>query len=385
MEEIRSMSTQPATPPPLGFKIALAAIALTVAFGLCEVGARLIYPAPPDPTRQPQLGYLIDPEIRYVNVPNTKGWIDDGFVTINALGFRGHDTAVPKPPGRYRIVTIGDSLTLGWGVNDDETFSAQLEQALHRSLVGRDIDVVNLGVGGYNTRQEVTLLERNLEKLEPDLVLVGFYSNDVPDGLDDARLPAGGTRIAAVNPTAGQVLHMNPAPSSRLERALRRSRAAYTLGRTVKRLANRGEWGSSRFSMEIDLLQGKDSPDLDAAWAGIEKQLGRLRALADSRFEVGIVVLPCREQVMGEFTQAKYQSRVRDIAGRLGFFVVDPLPALAAASAEQGDLFIPYDRNHPAAAGHQIIGEAIFQYLDEHRPAGLDANGAAASVARAVK
>src|SRR5262249_7862046 len=154
----------------------------------------------------------------------------------------------------------------------------------------------------------------------------------VPDGLDDENaLTAHGSRIEAANPQTGQVLHMNPVPSSSWERALRKSRAAYVIGRTLKRLSNNGEWGSSRFSMELDLLEGRESPELDQAWGGIEKRLAELRTLADSRFEVGIIVLPCREQVMGQYQHARYQSRIHEIADRLGFFVIDPLPSLVAS------------------------------------------------------
>jgi lysophospholipase L1-like esterase len=361
----------PATPQkttPLRFKVYLALLSLVVSFGLCEVVARIAFPAPPDPTRQPQITYLYDPEIRYVNVPNQRGWIDDGFVTMNSRGFRGRETDVPKPRGRFRIVTVGDSLTLGWGVGDEETFSARLEQFLHEKFPDRNLDVVNLGVGGYDTRQEVTLLKRHVDELEPDLVVIGFYSNDVPDSIDDDRaLADAGTRVVAANPQRGQVLHMNPAPDSSWETALRKSRAAYTIGRALKRFAKKGEWGSSRFSIELDLLQGKDSPELDQAWAGIEKRLGDLRALAASRFAVDILVLPCREQVAGQYPTAKYQSRVRDIADRLGFAVIDPLPALIASRRPVSDLFIPYDRNHPSAAGHRIIADTVSHYIAEHQ------------------
>lgn len=360
---------------PLSFKIALGLFSTLLALVVCELAARLYFPAPPDPTRQPQITYLYDPEIRYVNVPNQKGWIDDGFVTMNSKGFRGRETDIPKPAGRFRIVIIGDSLTLGWGVGDVETFSARLEQLLQKKFPERNLDVVNLGVGGYDTRQEVTLLRRHVEELEPDLVLVGFYSNDVPDGLEDenalsaaaTHVQAAGTHIEAANPQRGQVLHMNPAPSSSWDTVLRKSRAAYVVGRTLKRVSNRGEWGSSRFSMELQLLEGKESPELDQAWGGVEKHLTELRAMAESRFQVGIVVLPCREQVMGQYQHARYQSRIHEIADRLGFFVIDPLPALVASKRDSADLFIPYDRNHPSAIGHQIISDTIFRYLVDHQ------------------
>ena len=41
--------------------------------------------------------YQSDPDIRYVLLPNQRGWIDDGFVTTNSLGFRGREVTLPKP------------------------------------------------------------------------------------------------------------------------------------------------------------------------------------------------------------------------------------------------------------------------------------------------
>lgn len=368
-------SRSPQSPTaPLSFKIALVVFATLIAVGFCEVGARLVYPAPPDPTRQPQIVYRYDSELRYVFEPNQKGWIDDGFVNINSLGFRGRETVLPKPTGRFRVVVIGDSLAMGWGVGDEETFSAELERRLHQQYPDRDLDVVNISVGGYDTYQEVGLLKRNVAQLEPDLVLVGFYSNDVPDGLEHEDALAGsGTRITAVNPQAGQILRMNPAPSTWWEKAMRRSRAAYVLGRAVKGLTNKGEQSGPRFAMEIDILKGKDSPDLERAWAAVSRQLTALHELADSRFGVGVVVLPCREQVEGQYPGAKYQSRIREIAGHLAFFVVDPLPSLVKSGTGASDLFIPYDRNHPSAAGHRVIGDAIFDYMKGHDDAVMTA------------
>ncbi len=255
----------------------MAVLAIGLAFGLCEAGARMIFPRPPLASREPQISFLYDPEIRYVMAPAQQGWIDDGLVSVNSLGFRGPDVTSPKPPGRFRVVVVGDSLTLGWGVGDDETYSARLEQQLRRRFPTRDLDVVNLGVGGYNTRQEVTLLARNVSRLQPDLVLVGFYSNDVPDTLEDTGGGSGGgALIVPANPTTGQRLHMNPTPTGWWDRQLRKSRAVYVAGRAFNRLRGAGEWGMSRFAMEIDMLQGKDSPQIDQAWQKVGTEFERL-------------------------------------------------------------------------------------------------------------
>jgi lysophospholipase L1-like esterase len=358
--------------PRLWQKVTISLVALLIALAVSELVARAILPAPPNGVRQPQITYLYDPEIRYVMAPSQQGWIDDGFLRINSFGFRGRELTIPKPAGTFRVAVIGDSVTLGWGVADDETFSAQLEALLQHRFPDQGIEIVNLGVGGYDTRQEVTLLRRYVARLEPDLALVGFYSNDVPDSLDDnGGVPPSGTRIAASNPQSGQVLHMNPTPSSGWNQFVRRSRIAYTLGSFVNRVAKRGEWGTSRFSIELDILEGKQTPELNRAWSIVQGQLGELRALAASYgFPVGIVVLPCKEQVLGQYPNAQYQSRVRTIAEPLGMFVIDPLPSLAS-ERRKDELFIPYDRNHPSAVGHRIIAESVFRsLLDQERLSG---------------
>jgi lysophospholipase L1-like esterase len=339
-------------------------VATLVSLMACEVAARIVFPAPPDPTREPQIVYRVDPEVRYLLAPNQHGWIDDGFVTTNSRGFRGGETEVPKPAGRLRIVVIGDSVAFGMGVNDADTFSQQLEQQLRAQRPEREIDVVNLAVPGYATRQEVALLERNVAVLKPDMVLLGFYENDLPDTIDDNGVT--GTRINVSRPAEGQVLHMNPGPSSWIERQARRSRAVYIASHALKGLVHRGE-GKQGSSMELDLLEGRASAELETAWQRVATQLERLQASATrSEFVAGIVVLPPREQVLGLYADSEYQRRVSRLAEHLGLFVIDPLPALKASSHNKGALFIPYDRNHPSAAGHRVIARAIIDYFNQH-------------------
>jgi len=347
-------------------RIGLLIVAILVALASCEIAARIVFPAPPDPTRQPQIVFRYDPDLKYIPVENQRGWVDDGFVTTNSLGFRGPEIATPKPSGRFRVVALGDSVTFGFGVNDTETFCAQAEQILRRSLNGRDVELVNLAVPGYDTLQEVGLIKRTAALLQPDLVLLGFYTNDVPDALAEKESSGGGTTIAAANPVKGQVLHMNPTPTSWLEAQLRRSRAIYTGGHALKALVRRGE-GKAGSSLELDLLENHRSADLERAWERVDGQLSELRTIATAgNFKVGIIILPPREQVSGQFVDSQYQPHLRAMADKLGFFVVDPLPAMSASPMRKDRLFIPYDRNHPSAAGHRIIGETIATFLNQH-------------------
>jgi lysophospholipase L1-like esterase len=346
-------------------RLGLALGATVFAGATCELAARVVFPAPPNPTRQPQIQYRVDPEIRYTPLPNQRGWIDDGFVTTNSLGFRGPETTLPKPPNRFRIVAIGDSVTFGFGVNDRETFCAQTETLLRERMPGVDLDVVNIAVPGFDTRQEVVLLRRTVSQLEPNLVLVGLYSNDVPDALEDGT---GGTTVATPRGGTNQPLQMNAAPTSWWDIHLRKSRAVYAIGRALRRFAHKGEWGMSRFTMELDMLEGRNTPQLDEAWARVSRQFDELRSLAAVHgFAVGVVVLPPREQVSGLYPHARYQDRVRPMAESEGFFIIDPLPALTASPERKDHLFVAYDRNHPSGKGHRLIAQAIVDDLSRNR------------------
>ena len=101
-------------------------------------------------------------------------------ITINKQGFRDRSYG-PKPPGVFRILTIGDSFTFGLGVDQHEVYSKVLESILNKQTA-QTFEVINGGAPGYSTHQELILLKEAGLALEPDLVLVGFYPfNDLRD------------------------------------------------------------------------------------------------------------------------------------------------------------------------------------------------------------
>jgi lysophospholipase L1-like esterase len=349
-------------------RVMLLALSCGLALLVCELIARMVFLAPPYPYREPSLAYIRHPQLIYFHKVKQVGWIDDGKASINSLGLRGAEPAIPKPAGMFRILAIGDSLTFGWGVNDAETFCALVEAGLNRGQPAQRVDVVNGGVSGYTTRQERTLLSIFGPKLQPDLVLVGFYWNDLlmsthfgrdgREGDTDVRF-----ETASSEPLTRRELHMTGS-GSWPDRLLRCSRAAYVGGRGVKRLAGLGEWNRPYTSLEDALLAGRTSKEIEQRWTRFESEMQRIKKLArEVGSRTGIVVLPSRQQVGSEFPHAEIQSKVREIARRLEMFVVDPLPNLRARRDEVESLFIPYDRHHPSALGHRIIAEAILAEL----------------------
>ena len=111
--------------------------------------------------------------------PGYSGWFAGVPVRINSLGFRDlREYAFEKPPHTVRIVVLGDSVTFGHGALDTTTYPYLLEQRLRGWRPDVNWEVWNLGVPGYNTRQELTYLREIAPRAKPDVVVVGFYLND---------------------------------------------------------------------------------------------------------------------------------------------------------------------------------------------------------------
>ncbi|MCA8949249.1 MAG: SGNH/GDSL hydrolase family protein [Planctomycetes bacterium] len=96
----------------------------------------------------------------------------------NALGFRGPEISKQKPPGTFRILVLGDSVSYGTGVNDEVTFLRRWEQTLNESG-DRHFEVVNTGHPMYDTSQELALFRDEGLALDPDLVLLVYVVNDI--------------------------------------------------------------------------------------------------------------------------------------------------------------------------------------------------------------
>lgn len=84
-----------------------------------------------------------------------------------------------KAPDEFRILFLGDSVTFGWGVDQDETFAALTEHALRDRFPAVVTTSINAGVPAFSLLQGWHLLEAEGFAYQPDLVVVSFGSNDI--------------------------------------------------------------------------------------------------------------------------------------------------------------------------------------------------------------
>ncbi|HEY5998756.1 MAG TPA: SGNH/GDSL hydrolase family protein [bacterium] len=163
---------------PLRRHLALLGASILAALAVAEVGLRVAgFSAPSFYTRDYQRGGVLRPGAAGL-------WNREGrdFVRISSRGLRDREHALAKPPGTLRIAVLGDSYAEAMQLPMEQTFWSVLERELGGcgALAGRRVEVINFGVSGYGTAQELLALRHDAWRYDPDVVVLAFVTgNDV--------------------------------------------------------------------------------------------------------------------------------------------------------------------------------------------------------------
>ncbi|TAN61734.1 MAG: hypothetical protein EPN20_11915 [Magnetospirillum sp.] len=236
-------------------------------------------------------------------------------MAINSRGLRGPE---PVDDGQPRVLLLGSSITLGWGVAEENTLRARLETAL-----GGRVHVLNAGIGNYNSVRYVTLFERQLMDLKPAVVVVQYFLRDAED------LPV----------EDGNAL---------LEHSMLAALGYHALVNAVQ-----GSPGVDALVSHYRAVYDPASPGRVA----MEQALDRLDQLSRTAgFKVVLAMTPDIHQLEKYPFEAEH-AQMQALAKRHGWTYVDFLPGLKTVASK--DLYaIPGDP-HPNATGHRIMAEAL--------------------------
>src|SRR5215475_2928957 len=116
--------------------------------------------------------------VGHEHIPNGSGTYMGVGIKINAHKLRDYDYDFVKPSGIVRILMLGDSITLGWGAPFDDITSKRLERRLNAGLATPRYQVINTGVGNYNTAMEVSYFVGEGYRYDPDIVVLNYFIND---------------------------------------------------------------------------------------------------------------------------------------------------------------------------------------------------------------
>jgi hypothetical protein len=355
--------------------VALAALALGL--GLAEAGLRLFLPQPlAERYGSPAAGGPLvrtDPELGWALRENVSGVASDepwqADLATNALGFRDVNHG-EKAVGVTRVAVLGDSFAFGSGVRQDEPVTRRLA-----ALLGPSFEVINLGVPGYGTDQALLTLRRWGRRLSPDVVLAGFFWNDVMENasaeiysMKKPRFVLAGNSLALVPPGEAN----GRSAAQRLDAALgARSHLWSLVGRSFGRGTDRVEPETRPVMVDLSLRAAPSArePEFALTWAILGALEGEARALGAApivftvppRFLVDDVAKQKVLKIYSLGANALDEDgffRLKEACERRDFPVVDLLPAFRDAARAGERLFLPTGI-HWSAKGHALAARVL--------------------------
>lgn len=345
-------------------KLLLLSGSLAITLVVFELGLRLFWG-----------GYYLKAARAYAQPDALLGWAnrpnirmqygEPEFVTTvehNEWGFRGPAVAKQKPGDRYRILVLGDSFAYGVGVEGDETFSARLEQLDPR------LEVINTGVNGYGTSQELLLLREKGLAFRPDLIIVSYFWNDVANSY---------TRpVAHFELREDELRYPTPAVSSPQTNRVPSRRRPWLRHSYLYRFAS-DRTKTLRFHAKLALRIPIEDGELlrpeqqDAAWQlefALLREIDRLAREADAAML--LVVIPEQVQVQPDVrvtglvaTDYEIQERLERLCDTAGIPMLDLLPALRASYARDGEPLYYHRDRHLRANGHALSASLIYEKI----------------------
>lgn len=307
-------------------------ISLAIALLVAEIVERWVQ-STPSPTSISKGRYRLaeNTSIGYEPIPNMRA-VDssvsfmDYNETSNRMGFRDYDHEVSKSDV-FRIIVLGDSVTSGHHIKHfKQAFSWLTEKFLNKR--GRKVEVLNFGVNGYNTQQEVELLRDRGLQFSPDMVILAYCLND---------------RVRS----DGGLLQM-------LVAAARSAGVAWSQTGTFLDKSELFQFASYRYQMRIAISNNYKQLNEDR----VDTYFGEFAKLAlQHNFRPLVAILPDFRD-MNTTSPKGDHIEVAQLAEKHHLNSLQLLPVVQACKA-QGAGRLHHDLYHPNNAGHACIARGL--------------------------
>lgn len=371
----------------LGKNVLLSILSVVIFFGSAEALTRIGYT--PHKYEHSGMFEYDEEKIFGLRKNNTGIYKWGGNYTTNSHGYRGRELSVEKPGNTKRILAIGDSVTFGHGMNDDQTYPYYLERILNEYSRGSGknnmYEVINTAVPGNAPFQEYYDLERGL-KFNPDVIILQFTLNDViwhpltwikedtgiPDNLmeaiDHSRVP-GLRKLLHFD----YIIQQNSSFYLFLKDISARIRFKDPSGENIAQKAMQEEQSLP----ELLMIEEPEPPAIKAAWDDALYWVQRMTEMAkDNDVPLILLVTPYNFQLSLTPKQALPQRKMEAFSEEEKIYYVDMLEILRKLLVEEvnqdisadqitsgliedfwKEFFLDYD--HPTAMGHELIANAL--------------------------
>lgn len=304
----------------------------------------------------------------------------------NSRGWRDREYPLEANSYTTRIVVLGDAFSWGYHVKDQEVYPKVLEALMDQT------DVINLGVPGFATDQELQYFKRTALPYQPDTVILAFYLDNIYEA--DGKLVHQTLASPAEEPTKTAQPHnaLATGPMLQLKRYLKDHSALYRWGHEqltrnntiVKLLSRTGlrEPLGGIESLDVSLLPAlKDTPDSIAPLIRLteSKLLELNRLLTERGIRFIIVLIPSEASIeqrafdraiaptqfdRDDFDLDQPYRLLEEFAKRNTIELINPTDTFRAIHRADDSLYLVHDK-HFSPKGHQVFAQEIYRYLAE--------------------
>lgn len=271
--------------------------------------------------------------------------------TTNAAGFRAQEEYSPAvPQGRYRVIALGDSFTMGFGVGDATSYPAQMQSAC------APLQTINMGQGGYGVDQNYLWYKRDGVAYDANVLLVAAIAMDFYRMGSDNFI---GYPKPVLALDQGKLLVKNvPVPPAWHNRTTLRRLRTFADSMASVRLGKAVIFGSAAPAPQQ--FYGTVNDEL-LATAGMA--FDDLVALSKpKRQQVVLVYLPVKELLPSEPTREA--SWMKAYAARAQIPFIDLTPEFKALSPARLAAMYRVD-NHYSDEGNQLVARALLSELGQ--------------------
>lgn len=266
-----------------------------------------------------------DSILGHEHVKNDSALLQSVDIRTNEWGLRGGPIE-KLPAGGRRILVLGASITLGWGVDEEDTMTSRLEKMLAEK--NPSIQVLNAGIGNYNAERYVRHFFRDLKELKPTDIVVHYFLRDAE------KLEVGG----------GSAL-------------LRNSQLAVTLWIATNRLF--GPQGENSIEEHYRRVYAEDATGYRAMVSSLEELADYARA---NNIRLTLAMVPDVHN-LENYPFVSIHARMKNLATSLGYNFVDLLPVFGSLNPQE--IWAMPGDPHPNALGHKSMADALFLVLDK--------------------
>jgi hypothetical protein len=276
-----------------------------------------------------------NPNLSHEHVSHSKAKLMGVNIELNSLGHRNKELSKIKSKNNHRIHIVGSSMSLGWGVKNEKTFSSILEKKLNSNQYIKDkyddLIVINAGIGNTNTKHHYYLFKDQYQLTKPDTLILQYFINDA------------------------EIIK-----KKKNNFILRKSYFAAFLYQQILSLSFFGSLDNYYYELYSDNSIG---------WITVKNSILKLRKLTeDNNINFMIMIIPDLHNLSSDNELIKLYSKIDKEFTEMKIPVVNTYKSLSNSFRKKPmESWVSKRDAHPNAKAHKIIGNDLYNFIIKHK------------------